>query len=169
MGIWFCPESPRWLVGKGRDEEARVVLAKLHANGDLDHPLVLLEMTEMRRTVEETGLLSWRNFFDLRKLFNFLRALLQAAPTLPKLPEHEAHCFMSRFLRHVNAWVIPNARGIHTSTRHITSRKERHQLAQAAVGLAKDSITFISRPPSTALEDLLSAAATRKSQGKRDS
>jgi len=53
----------------GREDQARSVLARLHANDDPNHPLVNLQMDEMRRSVEETGLLSWSTFFDLRVLF----------------------------------------------------------------------------------------------------
>ncbi|PGH00994.1 hypothetical protein AJ79_08058 [Helicocarpus griseus UAMH5409] len=69
LGIWFCPESPRWLIGKERDDEARIILAKHHANGDPDHPLVKLEMAEMADSLRKEGMLTWRNFFDLRVLF----------------------------------------------------------------------------------------------------
>ncbi|KAI3241046.1 hypothetical protein DTO012A7_2745 [Penicillium roqueforti] len=31
-GIWFLPESPRWLIEKGREGEGRSVLARLHLN-----------------------------------------------------------------------------------------------------------------------------------------
>ncbi|KAJ5625739.1 hypothetical protein N7510_002048 [Penicillium lagena] len=65
LGIWFCPESPRWL---GRTAEARAIVARFHANGDSDHPLVQLEMSEMAKSLSEEGMVGWRNFFDLRVL-----------------------------------------------------------------------------------------------------
>ena len=51
-----------------RADEARKIVADLHANGDINHPLVTLEMNEMSESVRESGLLSWRTFFDLRIL-----------------------------------------------------------------------------------------------------
>ncbi|KAF2757649.1 general substrate transporter [Pseudovirgaria hyperparasitica] len=68
LGIWFCPESPRWLVAKDRAEEARALLTELHANGDASHPLVALEMHEMTENMQSEEMLTWRTFFDLRVL-----------------------------------------------------------------------------------------------------
>ncbi|KAI0071827.1 hexose transporter [Panus rudis PR-1116 ss-1] len=61
--IWFLPESPRWLIAKGRGEEAYAVLAKYHAEGDLDSPLVKAEYAEIEKTLElerETSKTTWK-------------------------------------------------------------------------------------------------------------
>ena len=49
--VWFVPDSPRWLIAKGRTEEAHQVLAKVHANGNLDDEVVQLEMKEIHDTI----------------------------------------------------------------------------------------------------------------------
>lgn len=67
--ILFFPESPRWLIGKDRHEEARNFLIKYHANGDADHPLVALEMAEMIESLQKDPVTNWRNFFDLSVLY----------------------------------------------------------------------------------------------------
>lgn len=49
---WFLVESPRWLISKGKDEKARKVITKYHANNNPDDPLVNLELEEIRRALE---------------------------------------------------------------------------------------------------------------------
>ncbi|GFF59521.1 hypothetical protein IFM51744_09950 [Aspergillus udagawae] len=66
--IKFYPESPRWLVSKGRHDEAKNTIATYHTNGDLDHPLVALQMREMLALVDEEHQASWKDLVDLRVL-----------------------------------------------------------------------------------------------------
>jgi len=49
--MWFCPESPRWLIGKGRDADALRVLAYYHARGNDQDPLVQFEYNEIKEAV----------------------------------------------------------------------------------------------------------------------
>ena len=72
-GAFFLPESPRWLVGNDRSDEAAAVLAKYHGEGkhfllalhytgadfvckgDLNHPIVKLQMAEMHYQITLDG------------------------------------------------------------------------------------------------------------------
>lgn len=57
----------RWLISKGRIEEARTILAKHHANGDLASPLVNFEVEQIEQTIraerETEGRVSWLTLF----------------------------------------------------------------------------------------------------------
>lgn len=54
----------RWLISKGRGEEAYAILAKYHAEGDLDSVFVKAEYAEIEATLElekENSNHGWRD------------------------------------------------------------------------------------------------------------
>jgi MFS family permease len=51
VGMMLMPHSPRWLMERGRDAEARAVLERVHRRGEgID-----IEMDDIRRVVAEEG------------------------------------------------------------------------------------------------------------------
>ncbi|KAJ9636447.1 high affinity glucose transporter [Knufia peltigerae] len=50
--MFWRPESPRWLVQSGRDDQALLVLANLHGKGDINNEFVRAEFAEIRTIVQ---------------------------------------------------------------------------------------------------------------------
>jgi len=50
--IWLVPESPRFLIAKGKNEKALNILAKAHARGNINDELVQIEYREIHETIK---------------------------------------------------------------------------------------------------------------------
>ncbi|PVH80446.1 general substrate transporter [Cadophora sp. DSE1049] len=76
-GFTMSAQSPRWLVSKGRVDEAHQVLANIHAGGDYNHPLVTFELAEIGEAIRvETELNATLSYSDMLKTPGNRRRLL---------------------------------------------------------------------------------------------
>lgn len=62
--VWF-PESPRWLIDHGREEEALEILAEVHGKGDPNAELVQLEFAEIKDQVNFEKKFGAKSYKDL--------------------------------------------------------------------------------------------------------
>ncbi|TAQ89900.1 hypothetical protein B7494_g1772 [Chlorociboria aeruginascens] len=68
LGVFFLPESPRWLVAQDRVEDATKILAKYHGEGSTTHPIVQLQLKEMASQIRTDS--SDKKMWDYHELWN---------------------------------------------------------------------------------------------------
>ncbi|KAI0805776.1 general substrate transporter [Xylaria sp. FL0064] len=73
--VWNLPESPRWLILKHREDEARDVLAAL-ADTSIDDPIVENEFLAIKETVLEMSKGKFSDLFKMTQDREFHRTLL---------------------------------------------------------------------------------------------
>lgn len=63
--IWFIPESPRWLISKGKEDQAIAIIAKYHCDGNTEDPLVAFEIDEIREGInQDKDQSGWKDLFS---------------------------------------------------------------------------------------------------------
>ncbi|ORY07379.1 general substrate transporter [Clohesyomyces aquaticus] len=69
FGIWFMPESPRWLMNKDRHEEALRVFSHYHGEDNEMDEFVQLEYAEVKAAIEldkASGQTNWVDFLKTK-------------------------------------------------------------------------------------------------------
>ncbi|KAJ7473816.1 general substrate transporter [Mycena galericulata] len=81
--IFFVPESPRYLVKKGREAEALKILAYYHADGDENDALVRYEFEEIKAAMEfdrtVAANVGWKSLISTRGNLKRLRIIIAIA------------------------------------------------------------------------------------------
>ncbi|KAJ0348182.1 hypothetical protein KNSL1_005768 [Colletotrichum chrysophilum] len=68
VGVFFIPESPRWLMANDKHEQAAKILATYHGEGSMDHPIVQLQLKEMAQQIRTDA--SDKKWWDYSELWN---------------------------------------------------------------------------------------------------
>lgn len=68
IGIFFCPESPRWLAKKDRWEDAQKILTSIRKL-PADHEYILAELGDIREQCEQRSTMRLSKKQSFKKLF----------------------------------------------------------------------------------------------------
>lgn len=74
--IFLFPESPRWLIDHGKEDEGLKTLARLHARGDVNDVWVLAEFNQIKNAISVEHELEAKGYRDLFKEKSSFRRLL---------------------------------------------------------------------------------------------
>ena len=78
--IFLFPESPRWLVDHGKEDQALRTLANLHAHGNEHDPFVLAEFDQIKAQVYHERQVEAKSYIELfRSKSSFRRLFLACA------------------------------------------------------------------------------------------
>ncbi|KAJ7723620.1 hexose transporter [Mycena maculata] len=81
--VLFVPESPRYLIKKGKEAEALKILAYYHADGDENDSLVRYEFEEIRAAMEYdrtvVGNVGWKSLISSRGNLKRMRIIIAIA------------------------------------------------------------------------------------------
>jgi hypothetical protein len=75
VGIFFLPESPRWLLEKDRDDEARQTLRKLHYDGK-NEEFLRLEFMEIQDAIQQDRINQSRSWISIFSKPSWRRRLM---------------------------------------------------------------------------------------------
>jgi len=76
--IFLFPESPRWLMDKGKQEQALKTLARLHANGNEEDAWVRAEMEQIQESIAEEHNNAAQSYTELFTNMSCFRRILIA-------------------------------------------------------------------------------------------